>query len=273
MKAITNRTTFRRLHGGRRGGWQWLTGWACWLVLGSIGLTNSAGPCSAATMWLDADPGGTTSNVNIQSAVYDSNTGQVTDWGTYRDYRFQLSSSPSATITDVGLRLSVSKSSAGFSAPLNVTWFAESVTPYAAMPDLQTALGTISASDVPATAFAAYVIGPGPLDSSANITASVTAYWIRIWAATTGGNDKYQTKLAPNIELEYESTDANLTMYNYDEGTGSFSNTAANTSGNIVVPEPAWPAGGLLCFAIGKIGLAFRRRWIRGVGSALSAPG
>ena len=215
-----------------------------------------------ATLWIDADPGGTTSNVNISGAVVNSGTGQVTNWGTHRDYRFVLSSSPSTTIGDVGLRLSVSKSSAGFSAPLNVTWFKDSITPYAAMPDINTALGTVGASDLPTGPFSAYVIGPGSLDTSFVLSAPTEGYWIRIWSATTGGNDKYQTKLAPNAILEYESTSASVTMYNFDEGTGTYSTTPATTSSNIVVPEASWPVGSVMaCGGVFACLSALRQWW------------
>lgn len=208
----------------------------------------------ASTFYLDADPGGTTSNVNIQSAVFNGTT--VTDWGSYRDYRFQLVASPQASVSDFALRLSVNKSSS-FSAPLNVTWFADSITPYAVNADYTTALGTVSASSIPPGAFAAYIVGPGPFASSLTIPTTKTAYWVRIWAATTGGNDKYQTKLAPNPNLAFATDASNVTMYNWN-GTG-FNVVAAGTSPNInPVPEPA----GIVSAGIGiaVAALAMRRR-------------
>ena len=197
----------------------------------------------AGTIWLDADPSGTGKNVNILGAVYNSSTDQVTDWGSYRDYRFQLAATPQATLGDFGLRLSVNKSSA-FSSPLNITWFADSITPYAATADYQTALGTVGASNLPTGAFAFYVVGPGSFKSPVTIPTTKTAYWVRIWSATSGGNDKYQTKLADMVDLEYVASVGGITMYNYNESTSSYSATAATQTTNInPVPEPAGMVG------------------------------
>jgi uncharacterized protein YjiS (DUF1127 family) len=230
-----------------------------WLGVISLCFICSQPLASGSTIWLDADPGGTTSNVNIQSATFDSVSQTVTNWGNYRDYRFELASSPQATLTDFGLRLSVNKSS-GFSASLNVTWFADSITPYAANPDFTTALGTISASDIPTVGgYPAYVIGPGPYKAQVTVPTTKTAYWVRLWAATSGGNDKYQTKLTDNISLEYTSNDASLTMYNFDEGSGQYSTTAATQTTNITpVPEPA--ALALFVAAAGTLACRWRRR-------------
>lgn len=213
-------------------------------VFALYGVLSLAGQAQAATIWLDADPGGTTSNVNVQQAVYNSGTGQVTDWGTYRDYRFQLEANPQVSVADFALRLSVNKSSS-FSAPLNVTWFADSITPYAALPDFQTALGTVSASDLPTGSFAPYVVGPGPFHAPLTIPAVKTAYWVRIWAATSGGADKYQVKVAPNADLEYVSSASNVTMYDYD-GTSFSATPAAQTTNINPVPEPANWSGALM---------------------------
>lgn len=230
-----------------------------WLVVAGLLFPLTSSPSEAAKIWLDADPDGTGKSVNIQRAVYDSGTDTVTHWGDYRDYRFQLAASPQATLNDFGLRLSVNKSSA-FSAPLNVTWFADSITPYAADPDFSTALGTVSANDLPTGAFAAYVIEPGPYKVSLTVPSSKTAYWVRLWAATSGGNDKYQTKLADNVDLEFASTASNLTMYNYNESSGQFTTTAAAQTTNITpVPEPT--TAFLTALGLGTV--ALQRRWKR----------
>ena len=82
-----------------------------------------------------------------------------------------------------------------------------------------------------------------------------------IWAATSGGNDKYQSKLADMVDLEYVANVGGITMYSYNESTSSDSATAATQTTSInPVPEPAGMVGVGGAAVCGATVLVCRRR-------------
>jgi hypothetical protein len=161
------------------------------------------------------------------------------DYGVnFRDFQFNLISSPSLSLSDLIVAINADAQNRVTSEVMGVTIWAGAITN---APTFSSALGTVTVSSTNWTGpgFQDINWGPGGLVPAQSIDSLPEEFFIRVWGTGANSPDGFKAKLGSAIEMAYATnTTPGLVMSNYD-GTNYTPAPTFNYTGPTPAPSPA----------------------------------
>lgn len=226
---------------------------------------------SGLEIFMNVSTSGTTSNFQVYNQTVDG-SGNVVSWGTngsnsgYRDYIFKLVSTSGSNITIDSFSVQLSGNAGSQTTQnINSAWFNYQDSTSLNDPIYANRLGNATASknSFPSTGFKDVLMGSANFSPTITVSPGGNMYFFRVWSAASSSNSGYGTKMAPNANLSFSVANTNISMYNYDQSSGTFSTTPATNFAP--VPElPTYISGAIASIVMAVYARRHRKTAVQG---------